>query len=354
MFIGELYMDDMNVQEINYKNYCLIIKVVGKKKVCGFELAILSVDINRNNYFFSLGNFYTKIPQLVNDNYLKKFAKNFIDNIDKIIFENNRYIGNNSKIKDYFMKSSANSALGEIYSEFLSMSKGTLEYIKYSRFLELYFNGHSIPDSIRKLYLEKSGKCILDFDDVDGAIKSEFCGFISELKDEDEYEYNVKCLKHLNEELKFKEEEINLLVTMINKIKSILNELNENDKINTSIDELESKLKEISFFDKSRKEIKGTLKSLVNSLNLIDEEKMRKELYELYSHYASIYQDTRGLLLLFDNLSLEDILLLLEDVYKNKEASYNDMLVKRDNLNNEISNYKDNSIDISDLYERLE
>lgn len=341
-------MEDMNVHEVVYNDNLFIIKVVGK--VSKSKLTILNITMNRCNNSINLGNFYTKFPKLVNPDYINKFIKNLVDNIDEIIFKKSRYIGEKVKIDT----NSTDDILGEIYSEFLNKEKDSYEYIKYSYFLELYFNGHSIPDSMKKLFLKRKNKSILDYDDIENAIKSEFCGSIGFLKLENDYECNLKELDKLNNELMIKSDEIDLLLSMINKIKGVIATICENEKNSDLIDELEIKLKNTSIFDKSRKEIKASLKKLVNYIVPVDIEYEKKELFKMYSNYASIYDDTRGILVLFDNLSLEDILNVLNDIYKAKKKSYDKLTKKRDVLKEKIENYNDVSIDISDLYDRLE
>lgn len=342
-------MEDMNVHEVVYNGNLFIAKVMGK--VSKSKITILNVVINKSDYFINLGNFYTKLPKLVSSDYMNKFIKNLIDNIDEIIFNNNRYVG----IKNIDNKLNAiDNTLTEIYREFLDKEESSYDYVKYSYFLELYFNGHSIPDSIKKVFLKRKNKSILDFDDIESAIKSEFCGSIGLLKLEKDYECNLKKLNKLNKELELKEDEMNLLYSMIDKLTKVLDIICENEKNNELIDELEIKLKNTSIFDKSRKEIKSSLKNLVNYIVTVDVEFEKKELFKMYSNYASIYGDSRGILVIFDNLSLEDILNVLNNIYKVKKLSYDKLTKKQDVLNEKISSYNEESVDISDLYDRLE
>ena len=341
-------MEDMNVHEVVYNDNLFIIKVIGK--VSKSKLTILNVTMNRCNNSINLGNFYTKFPKLVNHDYIYKFIKNLVDNIDEIIFKNNRHVDEKVKIDI----NSTDNILGEIYSEFLNKEKDSYEYIKYSYFLELYFNGHSIPDSMRKLFLQKENKSILDYDDIENAIKSEFCGSMGLLKLENDYECNLKELDKLNNELIIKGEEIDLLLSMINKIKCVIDTSCENEKNSDLINEIKIKLKKKNIFDKYRKKIKTYLKNIIYYIVPVDVEFEKKELFKMYSNYASIYEDTRGILVLFDNLSLEDILNILNDIYKVRKLSYDKLTKKQDVLKEKISNYNEESIDISDLYDRLE
>lgn len=341
-------MEDLNVHEVVYNGNLFIVKVIGK--VSKSKLTILNIVMNRNNHSINLGNFYTKLPKLVSIDYMNKFIKNLVNNIDEIIFDDNRYVG--EKVKTDI--NTIDNTLGEIYSEFLSKEKDSFEYIKYSYFLELYFNGHSIPDSMKKIFLERNNKSILDYDDIESAIKSEFCGSIGLLKLENDYECNIKELDKLNNKLMLKDEEIDLILSMINKIKGVMNTICENEKNSDLIDELEIKLKNTSIFDKSRKEIKASLKNLVNYIVPVDLEFEKKDLFNMYSNYASMYGDSRGILVIFDNLSLEDILNVLNDIYKVKKMSYDKLTKKQELLKEQISSYNEENIDISDLYDRLE
>ena len=341
-------MEDLNVHEVVYNGNLFIVKVIGK--VSKSKLTILNITMNRNNHSINLGNFYTKLPKLVSIDYMNKFIKNLVNNIDEVIFKNNRYVG--EKVKTDI--NTIDNTLGEIYSEFLSKEKDSFEYIKYSYFLELYFNGHTIPDSMKKIFLERSNKSILDYDDIESAIKSEFCGSMGLLKLENDYECNLKELDKLNNKLMLKDEEIDLILSMINKIKGVMNTICENEKNSDLIDELEIKLKNTSIFDKSRKEIKASLKNLVNYIVPVDLEFEKKDLFNMYSNYASMYGDSRGILVIFDNLSLEDILNVLNDIYKVKKMSYDKLTKKQELLKEQISSYNEENIDISDLYDRLE
>lgn len=341
-------MEDLNVHEVVYNGNLFIVKVIGK--VSKSKLTILNITMNRNNHSINLGNFYTKLPKLVSIDYMNKFIKNLVNNIDEVIFKNNRYVG--EKVKTDI--NTIDNTLGEIYSEFLSKEKDSFEYIKYSYFLELYFNGHSIPDSMKKIFLERNNKSILDYDDIESAIKSEFCGSMGLLKLENDYECNLKELDKLNNKLMIKDEEIDLILSMINKIKGVMNTICENEKNSDLIDELEIKLKNTSIFDKSRKEIKASLKNLVNYIVPVDLEFEKKDLFNMYSNYASMYGDSRGILVIFDNLSLVDILNVLNDIYKVKKMSYDKLTKKQELLKEQISSYNEENIDISDLYDRLE
>jgi len=338
----------MNNYEVCYKDNLYIIDVIGKKNK---DLNIINVTRKDKDYSFNLGNFYTELPYLVSEEDIYNLVKNLIDNIDEIIFKRNRYIGSK---KELVKKSNIDIELEKIYTEFISMKKNTKEYVKYARFLELYFYGHNIPDGIRFLYLKRKNKSILDYKNIDDTIKYSFRYNISDLKEESEYKNNVRLLEELEKDLTIKEDELNMLNNIISFIESIINRCKENDNINLNMEDLECKLKSISFFDKNRNKIKNKLKNLKSEIVDIDIEVERKKIYEEYLNYSNIYGDKHGVLILFDKLEIDDILSLLESVFSSKEKVYLNELDKKNILTEEISNYDDNTVDISDLYERLE
>ena len=346
-----IYGENMNSYEVYYKDNLYIVDVIGKKN----DLNIINITIRNNDYSFNLGNFYTALPYVIDDNYMFNFTKDLVNNIDKIIFECNRYIGDdNDKIAECVNESLTDKRLTEIYTEFIKMKNKTSEYIKYARFLELYFYSHNIPDGIRKVYLDKVNKSILDFKDVDDKIKLSFRCDISDLKNERCYKQNLYLIDELKKNLKIKEEELNILNNIISIVEGVLNKYKENDNINLNIESLENELKSINFFDKNRNMVKNKLRNLKGSVIEIDVNLEREKIYEEYKNYSLIYGDKHGMLLLFDKLEFSDILSLLENVFSSKKSIYLEVLSKINELKEEIDGYDDKAIDISDLYERLE
>ena len=351
IIIGEY----MNNYEVHYKNNLYIIDVIGKKNILNNDLNIINITIKNKDYSFNLGNFYTELPYLITDEFMFNFIRDLIDNIDEIIFKRNRYFGEDENIKNKLgNKTKIDKELEKIYFEFIKMNKKTKEYVKYSRFLELYFYGHNIPDAIRYIYLKNRKKSILDYKNIDDTIKYSFSYNISDLKDESEFKKNKIILAELKKDLNLKEEELNILNEIILLVESIINKHTENDNINLNIEKLECELKSISFFDKNRNKIKNKLRNLKSEVVEIDVTSERKKIYDEYKKYAEKYGDKHGVLILFDKLNFDDILSLLESVFSSKESIYLSVVEKINALNEEISGYNDNTVDISDLYERLE
>lgn len=336
--------DYMNNFELNYKDNLYNINIYSKN-ILNKQINIFNIT---NNYSFNLGNFYT--DKLVT----KELIIKVLNNIDKTIFKDNRCIIKDKSIKNELNKfNKKDKVLTDIYNEFLNLNKKSIEYIKYSRFQELYYYGHDIPDSIRYLYLNKKNKKILDYSNLDECIKKDFSCTV-DLKKEDEYKYKLGKKEGLNIKLELIINEINKLNNIILYIKEYLDKINDNLNITTTLETLECKLKSISFFDKNRKNIKSKLKDLKNNIIDINEEEIRNKIYDMYKDYTLEYDDKFGLLIVFDNLEITDILSILEKNYLDKEKKANTIKNKIKALNKELDNYNIENIDISDLYERLD
>lgn len=341
-------MEYISMYEIEYMNYYLIIKNIGTKEIDENSISILNISIKKQNSICNLGDFYIPYKESLSDEDINYIAKNIIENVDEIIFENNRCIG--IEIENNFNDEN----IKDIYSEFLEMDENSIDYKRYSRFLDLYFNSHFIPDSIRKMYLDKANTSILDYDDLDSEIRKCFITSMEDLISEDEQIELQNSLDSLNISIIDKEKELLCIKEIIDKIENILNIKNENHRIKESIVCLEKKLNELSFFEKGRKEIKLSIKNLENQIipmNISDE---RRKIKECFDKYASLYNDARGLKVLFDSLTLGDILCILCDIYHAKTDIYNNLVSRKDELVKKIDDYAGSSIDISDLYERLD
>jgi len=344
-------MREINIHEVEYMNNILIIKILEKKEVNRNMVSILNISIKKDNDICDLGEFYIPYKESFSKEDINLISKKIIEDADDIIFENNRYIG-----EDTFQMSTTmiDENLNEIYLEFSEMDKNSSEYIKYSRFLDLYFNSHKIPDSIRKIFLVKNSSSILDYNDLDSKIRSEFSTSMVELISEDEQNKSLRSLEAVNESIIDIENELTILKEIIDKIESILKIKDENHRTITTISDLENKLSNLGLFDKTRRELKNSIKNLRDSIVEINIAEERKKIKESFEKYASLYNDSMGLNILFDNLTLGDTLCILKDIYNRKSEVCDKLINKKDALMQITSNYVDNSIDISDLYDRLE
>lgn len=338
--------ENMNKFDLNYKDNLYNINIYSKKNILDNEINIFSIT---KNYSFNLGNFYT------DSNVTKDLVIKLLNNIDKVIFKDNRCILKNKSIKKEIIKSNKKEeVLAQIYSEFLKFKKNSIKYIKYSRFQELYYYGHDIPDTIRYLYLNHHNKKILDYSNLDEKIKKSFAYTAIDLKSEDDYKYNLKLRDELNIELDSINKELSMLNDIILYIKEYEDKLNNNINLNISVENLESKLKSISFFDKNRKRVKNKLRDLKNNIVKIDILDIRSNIYNMYKEYALEYDDRFGILVIFDNLEIMDILSILQKNYVLKEKSCSKIKDKINLVQKELDSYNIESIDISDLYERLD
>ena len=330
----------------------LNINIIGNKEIEGKSISVLNITVNINNKIIPLGEFYVDYIEEISEDYYEYMYSLLIEDIDNIIFENNRYIGSSQEIKDFLQGDDEN--ITEIYLEFIEMEKNTKEYKKYSRFFELYFHSHKIPDSIKKIFLDKNNKSILDYENLDHEIKKEFSNSMNELIEQMEQEEMLVKLEDIKSKEECLKNELELIKEIIDRIQSLISQKEKNHKIKLSMQELEMKLAKMHIFDKRKKEIKNSLNVLDSSIVKIDIAKEKGKIRELISNYSSLYAEPKGLELLFDSMSLGDILYIIKDLYEKKLNIYDRILEEENELIEKTTGYVDNTIDISDLYDRLE
>jgi len=349
---------------IIYSSYEVNIKSLKETKiVLGIELIklnTLEITIKKkNNQIINLGCFYAVFDKNIRDEEYNKIISKVLKNIDTIVFDNYRYIGNFTKeliedeeiikaLKEKNYKQE-DEELGKIYSEYLNIVKSKKEYKNYSCFLEIYlYQKHYIPDSIKQIYLLNKGKKILNYDNLDEEILKDFMG--------NTYEPNVKNIKQNNTEIKKLEDELN----DINKELDILNGFIKSKNIIVNIDmiilTLENKKEQI---DKSINKIKMPIIGHIRKSKLLKiKGNIDKDILKL--------KDTK-------DESIESLALDIKNVYKNIKITKDLSYIKSElsKLNKSLNNKKDkvekqieylekdnekcnkNEIDLSMFYERI-
>ncbi len=349
---------------IFYNSYEVNTKSLKETKlVLGIELIklnTLEITIKKkNNQIINLGCFYVVFDKNIRDEEYNKIISKVLKNIDTIVFDNYRYIGNFTKeliedeeiikaLKEKNYKQE-DEELGKIYSEYLNTAKSKIEYKNYSCFLEIYlYQKHYIPDSIKQIYLLNKGKKILNYDNLDEEILKDFSG--------NTYEPNVKNIEHNNIDIKNLEDELN----DINKELDILNGFIKSKNIIVNIDmiilTLENKKEQIG---KSINKIKMPIIGHIRKSKLLKiKGNIEKDILKL--------KDTK-------DESIESLALDIKKVYKNikitKDLSY--IKLELSKLNKAVNNKKDkvekqienlekdnekcnkNEMDLSMFYERI-
>jgi len=362
-------MSDMNSHNLSYKGLNVTLTVRDKIYIStGYkteDLNLVTVDVKRaNGNNIHLGNFYIKLPKLLDEVELHTVVKYLIDNIDFIIFENDRYVGNlvngsiekdddvKEKLSEKFFNYS-NEELGNIYTEFLSFDPNSKDNEKYSRFLELYFYSHPIPDSIKGIFLGRKRHSLLYYDDLDYEIKRDFCGKYKTSGISD-YEHNLKLLEEIKFEIESTIKEIYILENILTGINDLLLRTKNNIELQSEIDSIESKLKNMRFFDRGKRDQKeklNKLKKLVEPLNADMEKNLLKE---KINNYADEFKDAQGLISLFDTLSIENLRIVINELYETKCKSHSRLVNTYNDVFDTVEYQKQNQIDISDLYERID
>lgn len=332
----------MNIQYKDLKINYIVKDII---TINDINVKVFELNITKDDHLIELGNFYSDINIEDNIGYL-------IDNIDDIMLNNNRYLGNNEFILSYLEEHSYNNInINDIYVEYVA--KDNIDIKKYSRFLELYFCNHEITDNIRKIFLEKENKKVLDYYDIDSKIKEDFNGSIGDIKLEKDHEIDIKTLNKINSKKNVLNDEINLLNEIINIINNLFKSLKTNYDINILIKKKIDELDKMSFFDKKRKNLKIEINNLESKLNANELVRIKSELNEKMKEYAISFKDSYGLNTLFKNIDLSEFLVIIKDIFKRKKSSFDKLDEESIELVNKINKYENYEIDLTDLYDRI-
>ena len=195
----------------------------------------LNVVIKRKKHEdIKIGNLYAVLPKIINEDVEKKISRKIINSLDDVVFNCWRYLGNYtsdiidekrliSGLKEKLF-SKEDIKLGEIYSEFLNINKtkDKKNYRNYSSFLEFYLHGKDIiPDTMKKIYLEKVDKKILNYDDLEKIIRDTFSGNIYKSHEKEINDNNDK-IKNADIDLLAIEKDLSLIEQFIRSLNLIL------------------------------------------------------------------------------------------------------------------------------------
>lgn len=359
---------EFNNHNINYNGLNILINLKGNMHIeteyTHEVLNVLEVTIIKDDNNLFLGNFYSQLPKTLSNEELELLAMKIVDDLDTIMFDNYRFIGtfNDGSFHESEEISEAlfnklfkhDEELNQIYIEFMKMKKNTKEHNKYAHFLELYFNSHSLPDSIKGTYLKKKHSNIFEYEDLDYEIKRDFVGNIYESTGASTYEDNLVELEKIRSEIMPMIDALKSSEELLDIIDNMLSRLNNNKKVKNEINVLENKLSSTGVFSSERKELKSKIRELEEKFIRINIKDERTRLKHRINKYVSLNPEFSELLRRFDNISLEDIEAFIKNVYNNKCNKYNELKNKYDELYQKIEYHEDNMVDISDLYERLD
>lgn len=360
---------EISSHSINYNGLNILINLKGNMYIeteySHEALNILEVIITKDNNQLFLGNFYSQLPKTLFNEELELLVMKIVDDLDIIMFDKYRFIGtfNDGVFEDSEDISEAlfnklfkhDEELNQIYIEFMKMKKDTKEHNKYAHFLELYFNSHSIPDSIKGTYLKKKRSRMLDYEDLDYEIKRDFVGNVYESTGASNYEKNLLELEEIKKELLPMVDELKGLEELLDIIESMISRLDNNKAVKKSINALEQELENSGVFSSKRKELKMRIRELEDKFVKINIKEERRALKEkIHDKYVSINPEFSDVLKLFDTSSLEDIETFIKEIYNTRCDRYNDLRDKYDTVYEKVEYHESNEVDISDLYERLD
>lgn len=313
-------------------NYTILVEVISDDE--SFKTIHIICE-NSNN---DLGLFYTDKIDLETIKYL-------ILNTYEIIFYKKRYISGTDKEELKYKE------IDNIYNDYINKTDNYLKE-KYRQFLCLYFNSHSITDGVRKIYIDKFNKSILD-DNIDMLILKDLSNGINYLGVEKDYINNAYKLEELEKDKINIEEELRILNEIIIRLKTLIEMIDYNHNVTKKLYALEDRLAGLPIFSKEKRGIKEEIRKLKTTLLSFDKSNEKCRIKNEYlDSYASVYGDLKGLSYMFDTFSLGELIHIFTSIYESKVRVYNDELEKIKVLKKEIKKYRE--IDFEDLYERLE
>ena len=321
-----------DILKFQIDDYTILVEVIGEDK----ELKTIHVICENSNN--DLGLFYTnKID--------KETIKYLVLNTYEIIFNKNRCISGTDLEGNNYQE------IDNIYKDYINETDTYLKE-KYRQFLCLYFNSHNITDGIRKIYIDKFNKSLLD-DNIDMLILKNLSNGTNYLSLEKEHITKVHKLETLESDKLNKEEELKILNEIIIRLKTLVEMIDYNHEVTRKLYILEERLSNLPIFSKEKRNIKDNIiqlkSTLLNFDKNIEKSRIKKEYLD---KYASVYGDLKGLSYMFDTFSLGELIHIFNSIYESKVNIYNEELEKIKVLKKEIKKYRE--IDFEDLYERLE
>ena len=321
-----------DILKFQINDYTILVEVISDDK----ELKTIHVICENSNN--DLGLFYTnKID--------KETIKNLVLNTYEIIFNKNRHISGTDLEGNNYQEIDA------IYNDYINETDTYLKE-KYRQFLCLYFNSHNITDGVRKIYIDKFNKSLLD-DNIDMIILKNLSNGTNYLSLEKEHITKVHKLETLEKDKLNKEEELKILNEIIIRLKTLVEMIDYNHAVTKKLYALEDRLSNLPIFSKEKRNIKDNIiqlkSTLLNFDKNIEKSRIKKEYLD---KYASVYEDLKGLSYMFDTFSLGELIHIFNSIYESKVNIYNEELEKIKILRKEIEKYRE--IDFEDLYERLE
>lgn len=349
-------MKDINNYNYVYDNYDVTIIVKDKivtyinKRINVFELIITKNDKTT----LHLGDFYAILPRVMRLDDIKLLISYLIDNLDVIIYNEGKYVGvlSEGKIKkdkkiSHFLKEKFTKKydieMMNIYKEYFELKKDSKKYKEYSYFLELEFNTHRIPDTIKDVYLKNKRKSILNYNDntIELEIKKDFQNNMYELDNENEYDNNMNKINSLKRCISSLLKEIKCIEDTLTNVLDVSIKIEENNKIVNEISLLDNKINKMSIFSIKRFNLRKKIKSLEKSLTLIDEREFVKEIKNKNAININC-------------TDINELKNVLNKNYKNKCREYDRLIKEYDDIFNKIEEYKENRIDIGLLRERID
>jgi len=359
-------LNDIRNYVLNYNGYEISIETINETHIIidnkPFKISVVDAYIKeKNKSKVYLGSFFAHLPKVLEEDDEKKLISVLIDNINSIICDRYRYIGNFEndlsdelvieELKITFPKP-LEEELKKIYLEFLSIDKDKepKKYRNYASFLEFYFYGQEhIPDSIKSEYMKKhKNKSLLDYQGIELSIRSQFSGneYESHKKEKDE----IKKKIHEMEVKSNQANKENYYIEDFLRACEFLYTISDNaDNISCDIKRLETKINKIKIAIFKKIKLKKDLKKKNNALKTLN----KTETEGTTSLKEDIIRIFPNLKEKIKKMSLGNLLNLLNNMKIERESLIQSNEEKRTLLESEIMTYEEDDLDFDYFFQRI-
>jgi len=361
-----LSLNDIRNYILNYNGYEVSIETISETHIVidnePFKISIVDAYIKeKDKSKIYLGSFFTHIPKVLEEDDEKRLISVLIDNINSIICDRYRYIGNFendvddeiviAELKNTFPKP-LEEELKKMYLEFLSIDKEKepKKYRNYAAFLEFYFYGQEhIPDSIKSEYMKKhKNKSLLDYQEIELSIRSQFSGneYESHKKEKDEIKKKIHEMELKSSQAS---KEIYYIEDFLRACEFLYNISDNADNASCDIRRLQTKIDRIKLAFFKKIELEKELKTKNNDFRTLK----KTENEGTNSLKKDIIRIFPGLQEKIKKMSLGNLLNLLKDMKKERESLITSNNNKSIELESEIMVYEEDDLDFDYFFQRI-
>lgn len=360
-------LNDIRNYNSSYKGYDVSLEVINETHTVidndPFKISVVDAYIEKKGKSkMYLGSFFVHLPRVLEESDEKKLISFLVNNIDSIICDRYRYIGNftNDNVSDeeaiIVLKETFPKPLEEelknIYLEFLSIDKNKepKRHRNYASFLEFYFYGQEhIPDSIKIEYMKRNqDKSLINYNDIDLEIRSQFSGntYESHKRLKDELRNEIRAIDAKDKEIN---KEIYYIEDFIRSCEFLSTVSDNHDTIEQDIKRLETKIARIKIDLIKKIKLKKELKPKKSDSRMLS----KTEIEGTMSLKEDIIRRFPNLEGKIEKLTIWSLFNLLCGMLEEKIELLKQNSNTRSSIQLKISEYEEDDLDFDYFFERI-